>query len=90
MCEEKPQVPSPGGGMGVNPTGGGSRTPIRAWCKGDRPRERLRDLGPGAVSVRELLAVLVGSGGRFGSAMDVADRLLQHVGGQGGRGEEVG
>jgi DNA repair protein RadC len=42
----------------------------------DRPRERLRSLGGAALSTRELLAILVGSGGRSGSALDVADRLL--------------
>lgn len=54
--------------------------PIRSWSKGDRPRERLKALGPGALSLRELLAILVGSGGRFGSALDVADRLLNRLG----------
>ncbi len=54
--------------------------PIRSWSKGDRPRERLKALGPGALSLRELLAILVGSGGRFGSALDVADRLLSRLG----------
>jgi DNA repair protein RadC len=30
--------------------------------------------------VRELVAILVGSGGKFGSALDVADRVLLHLG----------
>jgi DNA repair protein RadC len=68
---------------------GAFRTPIRAWFKGERPRERLRALGPGALPVRELLAILIGSGGRYGSALDVAGELLQHVGESGGL-EEVG
>lgn len=42
----------------------------------ERPRERLLSLGGAALSTRELLAILVGSGGRSGSALDVADRLL--------------
>jgi DNA repair protein RadC len=45
-------------------------------------------LGPRALSVRELLAILIGSGGRFGSAVDVADKLLQHAGAGESRGEE--
>ncbi|MGD2120285.1 MAG: DNA repair protein RadC [Gemmatimonadota bacterium] len=70
---------------------GGLRTPIKTWFKGDRPRERLRNLGPGILSTRELLAILVGSGGRFGSALDVADILLQQVGGgEKPHGEESG
>jgi DNA repair protein RadC len=42
----------------------------------DRPRERLRDLGPAGLSIRELLAILIGSGGAGGSALDVADGVL--------------
>ncbi len=56
------------------------RTPIRSWARGDRPRERLRTLGPSVLSVRELLAILIGSGGSFGSALDVADQLLHQLG----------
>lgn len=55
------------------------RLPIRRWSQGERPRERLRALGPGALTTRELLAILVGSGGRSGSALDVADGLLQDL-----------
>jgi len=47
----------------------------------DRPRERLATHGPRNLARRELLAVLVGSGGRDGSALDVADRLLALSGG---------
>ena len=42
----------------------------------DRPRERLARLGPTALSNRELLAVLVGSGSRRASALDLAEGLL--------------
>lgn len=56
------------------------RTPIRSWARGDRPRERLRTLGPSVLSVRELLGILIGSGGSFGSALDVADQLLHQLG----------
>ena len=42
----------------------------------DRPRERLARHGAPALSSRELLALLVGSGSRQASALDVADRLL--------------
>lgn len=42
----------------------------------DRPRERLARLGSTALSNRELLAVLVGSGSRRASALDLAERLL--------------
>jgi DNA repair protein RadC len=41
----------------------------------------LRRLGPEALATRELLALLVGSGGPTGSALDVADRLIARTGG---------
>jgi DNA repair protein RadC len=67
-------------GSSSRPSGmDGSALPIRSWCRQDRPRERLRALGPAALSVRELLAILVGSGGVNGSAMDVASRLLNRI-----------
>src|SRR6266705_1417360 len=42
----------------------------------ERPRERLARHGASALSSRELLALLVGTGSRRASALDVADRLL--------------
>jgi DNA repair protein RadC len=49
---------------------------IREWPVRERPRERLRAVGAGALSVRELLAILVGSGGEGRTAVDVAGDLL--------------
>jgi DNA repair protein RadC len=43
----------------------------------ERPRERLARLGAGALSNRELLALLVGSGSRRASALDLAEELLR-------------
>lgn len=60
----------------------GSSLPIHSWSRQDRPRERLRTLGPRGLSNRELLAILVGSGTQRGSAMDVADRILARGGGK--------
>jgi DNA repair protein RadC len=42
----------------------------------ERPRERLARLGPGALSSRELVSVLIGTGARGTSALDVAEQLL--------------
>jgi DNA repair protein RadC len=50
--------------------------PIHRWTAHDRPRERLRNRGPSALASRELLAILIGSGGRDASALDVAAGLL--------------
>ena len=51
-------------------------SPIHAWSPDDRPRERLRAVGARHLSVRELLALVLGSGGAGGSAFVVADRIL--------------
>ena len=48
---------------------------VGSWPLRERPRERLARQGPHALSVRELLAVLLG-GGASGSAVALADRLL--------------
>jgi DNA repair protein RadC len=55
---------------------------LRELPPGARPRERLRALGSRVLATRELLALLVGSGGREGSALDVADRILARGGGR--------
>lgn len=55
--------------------------PIRAWPPADRPRERLRHVGGRHLSVRELLALVIGSGGRAGSAFQLADGILARAGG---------
>lgn len=52
------------------------RSVIREWPLPERPRERLRTVGPAALSARELLAILVGSGTEGNSALDVAAILL--------------
>lgn len=46
----------------------------------ERPRERLMDSGPEALADRELLAVLLGSGFRGASAMDLAAQVIAHCG----------
>lgn len=46
----------------------------------ERPRERLMESGPAALADRELLAVLLGSGFRGASAMDLAARVIAHCG----------
>lgn len=43
----------------------------------DRPRERLLSLGPQALSDAELLAILIGSGTRGESAIQLGQRLLR-------------
>jgi DNA repair protein RadC len=54
---------------------------IRSIPKGDRPRERLLRLGAKGLTTVELLAILVGSGGRGHSALDTGHAIMTAVGG---------
>lgn len=49
---------------------------IKEWAPAERPRERLETVGAAALTTRELLGLLVGSGGEGRSALDVAESLL--------------
>jgi len=53
-----------------------SPNPLEAWAACDRPRERLRSVGVRHLSVHELVALVVGSGGRQGSVFQVAEGIL--------------
>lgn len=53
---------------------------IRDWPEGDRPREKLLNVGPAVLSEAELLAILLGAGVRGRSALDVARDLLAEFG----------
>jgi DNA repair protein RadC len=55
--------------------------PIRSWDPTDQPRERLRTVGARYLSRRELIALLVGTGGAAGGVFTIADRLLSVSGG---------
>ncbi len=54
---------------------------IRELPRSERPRERLVALGAPALSSAELLALLIGSGGVGGSALQVGQALLAGAGG---------
>lgn len=56
-------------------------TLIRDLPRGERPRERLRDYGPGALSSAELLAIVLRTGAGGESVLAVATRLLSRFGG---------
>ena len=51
--------------------------PIREWAESDRPREKLLLKGKNALSDAELLAILLGSGSKNESAVDLAKRILR-------------
>src|SRR5438309_4411162 len=54
---------------------------IRELPRSDRPRERLVDLGVQALSTAELLALLMGSGGREQSALQLGRSVFAASGG---------
>ncbi|HEX5370178.1 MAG TPA: DNA repair protein RadC [Dehalococcoidia bacterium] len=59
-------------------------TRIREIPSSDRPRERLRDLGAGALSTAELLAIVLRTGSAKQSVLGLSGSLLARRGGLGG------
>lgn len=53
---------------------------IRDMAERDRPRERLRQVGPGAVSTTELLAIILRTGSGGENVLRLAERLLAEFG----------
>lgn len=51
-------------------------TPINQWAEDDRPREKLQLKGKSSLSDSELLAILIGSGSRNESAVQLCQRIL--------------
>lgn len=51
---------------------------IKAWAEEDRPREKLGAQGRRALSDAELIAILIGSGSRNESAVELSKRILHH------------
>lgn len=57
---------------------------IREMPAGERPRERLRDFGPSALSNAELIAILLSTGTKGENVLSLATRLLSQHGGLNG------
>ncbi|PCI06997.1 MAG: hypothetical protein COB73_08980 [Flavobacteriaceae bacterium] len=53
---------------------------IKHWNEDDRPREKLLRKGKAVLSDAELVAILIGSGNRSESAVDLSKRILASVG----------
>lgn len=49
---------------------------IKAWAEEDRPREKLSQKGRRSLSDAELIAILIGSGNRNESAVELSKRIL--------------
>jgi DNA repair protein RadC len=56
-----------------------SSNPIHSWAVEDRPREKMSLKGKNALSDAELIAILLGSGNREDSAVEVAKKILKSV-----------
>lgn len=54
--------------------------PIREWALEDRPREKLIAKGINSLSSAELLAIVIGSGTRSDTAVELSKKLLNLVG----------
>jgi len=52
---------------------------IKSWNESDRPRERLVQHGAAVLSDAELLAILIGTGTKKESAVDLGRKLMQGV-----------
>jgi len=56
------------------------KTGIKSWPQDDRPREKLLKKGAGALSHSELLAILLRTGVKGVSAIDLARRIIDKFG----------
>ncbi|MBZ9728453.1 DNA repair protein RadC [Salegentibacter sp. JZCK2] len=55
---------------------------IKSWAEDDRPREKLLQKGKLSLSDAELIAILIGSGSRNESAVQLSKRILASTGNQ--------
>jgi DNA repair protein RadC len=52
------------------------RKSIKDWAEDEQPREKLINLGPKSLTSAELLAILISSGNKRKSALDIAREIL--------------
>jgi DNA repair protein RadC len=53
---------------------------IKSWAEEDRPREKLMDKGRHVLTEAELIAILIGSGNKEETAVELSRRILASVG----------
>lgn len=53
---------------------------IKSWAEEDRPREKLLQKGRHVLTDAELIAILIGSGTKKESAVELSKRILAHFG----------
>ncbi|OIP01822.1 MAG: hypothetical protein AUJ97_06640 [Bacteroidetes bacterium CG2_30_32_10] len=56
-----------------------NKNSIKFWSEFDRPREKLVAKGKSSLSDSELIAILIGSGNKNESAVDLSKKILQSV-----------
>lgn len=56
-----------------------SKTSIKHWSDADKPREKMLLKGKDSLSDAELIAILIGSGNRKESAVELSRRILRSV-----------
>lgn len=56
-----------------------NKSSIKYWAEDDRPREKLLVKGKGSLSNAELIAILIGSGNKNESAVELSKRILNSV-----------
>ena len=56
-----------------------NKSVITEWAEEDRPREKLLLKGKAALSNAELIAILIGSGSRNETAVDLSKRILSEI-----------
>lgn len=52
---------------------------IKSWAEDDRPREKLLSKGRNALSDAELIAILIGSGSKNESAVELSQKILSTI-----------
>lgn len=57
-----------------------NRLGIKFWAEEDRPREKLMEKGRHVLTEAELIAILIGSGSRDETAVELSKRILASVG----------
>src|ERR1700744_5361717 len=62
----------------MTPTPYETHISIKSWAEEDRPREKLSGKGRRALTDAELIAILIGSGSRTESAVELSKRILHH------------
>lgn len=55
------------------------KSSIKNWAEDDRPREKLMNKGKSVLSDAELLAILIGSGNKEETAVELSQRILKSI-----------